>query len=116
MQLKLLLFSINSLTIELRNDTSYPFRENAAGHETNVRRYHQCARRSLAPYEIVLLDSYYGAGRKIGPFDFCGRFFRALGKRLNPRDLGSRESRFESGVPDQCVLTAERSGKGASGL
>ena len=37
--LKFLLFVLGSLTLELRDDSSYPFRENAAGHKTSVRRY-----------------------------------------------------------------------------
>ena len=37
--LKFLLFVLGSLTLELRDDTSYQFRENAAGHKTSVRRY-----------------------------------------------------------------------------
>jgi len=37
--LKFLLFVFGSLTLLLRDDTSYPFRENAAGYKTSVRRY-----------------------------------------------------------------------------
>jgi len=37
--LKFLLFVLGSLTLLLRDDTSYPFRENAAGYKTSVRRY-----------------------------------------------------------------------------